>query len=126
MSSPSVGFRLLCQWLKLRQLGFRQRVWRNGPLLSGEPLFISRRAEGAEEQHLRHAGTGTATTSYLLAAGAPPCRVAWYCRDRRYGGIRRHARMGARPGLSKQSLAQCAARGIARGRRKRAASAVGL
>src|SRR5437764_4635787 len=38
MSSPSVGFRLLCQWLKLRQLGFRQRVWRNGPLLSGEPL----------------------------------------------------------------------------------------
>src|SRR5229473_3024159 len=38
MSSLSVGFRLLCQWLKLRQLGFRQRVWRNGPLLSGEPL----------------------------------------------------------------------------------------
>src|SRR6266567_5828625 len=38
MSSPSVGFRLLCQWLKLRQLGFRQRVWRNGPLLSGDPL----------------------------------------------------------------------------------------
>ena len=73
------------------------------------------------EQRLRHEGTGTADMSLGAVALGSAQRRGW-----RRASALRHARMGARSGLSKQSVAQRTTRGTALGRRECAASTVRL
>src|SRR6516225_6580291 len=76
---------------------------------------------GKTEQRLRHEGTGTADMSLGAVALGSAQRRGW-----RRASARRHARMGDRSGLSKQSVAQRTTRGTALGRRECAASTVRL
>src|SRR6516165_7311881 len=102
--------RLCCRVLRRRRPS-SFRPWRKVNSKKRRGLSAAL-AEGAEEQHLRHAGTGTAR-EYSAAGG---------CRNRRCGhwllqhGVGRYARMGTGSGLSNQSVAQRTTRGASCGR----------